>query len=287
MAIPVDAQGWLVPGQYGRIKVIQHPQTPKTSSLFSFLNGKPLGIVWHWAAGGYGSGLSNNVTNYMIAESNNEARKASWHFFVNKRGEIHQFAPLSRATWTTGTPGKLYDPSTPSEVRDTGDVNRATIGVELENAGVLLKAPNGGWYAWPYGIGAEGLSEDQARQKAEAGGISFKSAYMVDDSRAQAWRDGNTYDAWPDAQVEAAREMTRAIVGWAGWRDPRHIQYGHRTFHPKRDPGLLWMDGVLPQISQSVFGGGGSRTGSGGPGIGVAILGAAAGFGLVALLRKK
>jgi len=283
MAIPVDAQGWLVPGTNGRIKVIRHPQTPKTSSLFSFLNGKPLGIVWHWAAGGYGSGLSNDVTNYMISESANEGRKASWHFFVNKRGEIHQFAPLSLGTWTTGDAGKLYDPSVPSQVRDTGNVNRATVGVEMENAGVLLKAPNGGWYAWPYGVGAEGLSEDQARQKAAEGGISFKSGYRVDDSRAQAWRDGNTYDGWPDAQVEAAREMARSVAQWAGWQDPRHIHYGHRTFNPKRDPGLIWMDGVLPQIEQSIFG----RKGSGSGGSGVAVLGLIAGFGLVALFRRK
>lgn len=286
MAIPVDAEGWLSPGQYGTVRVVRQSRTPKTSSLFSFLNGKPLGIVWHWVAGGYGSGRSQDVLNYMILESGNTSRKASWHFFVGKDGSIHQFAPLSVATWTTGTPGKLYDPSTPSQVRDVGDVNRATVGVEMENAGVLLKGPDGNWYAWPYGIGAEGLSEEQARQKAAEGGISFKSAYRVDATRAEAWRDGNTYDRWPAPQVAAAEALSAAVAQWAGWRDSRHIQYGHRTFHPKRDPGLLWMDGVLPQISRRIFGGSAGGGGSG-AGAGSLLLGLAAGFGAVYLLRRR
>ena len=253
--IPIDAEGWLVPGQYGPVRVIRKEPTPKTSSLFSFLNKKPLGIVWHWAAGGFGDGMSNNVTNYMISESYNQDRKASWHFFINKRGEIYQFAPVSVASWTTGRPGDLYDPSIPSKLRKVGDVNRATVGVELENAGVLLKGPDGSWYAWPYGIGAEGLSEAQAREKAAAGRITFKGAHRVTPNRAAAWKgDGNTYDAWPEAQVLAAQEMARSVAAWAGWQSPRHLHYGHRTFDPKRDPGLLWMDGALPRIEQSIFG---------------------------------
>ena len=254
MAIPIDAEGWLVPGQYGQVRVIRHPLTPKTSTLFSFLNKKPLGIVWHWTGGGYGTGMSRDSTNYFIAESYNEGRRASWHFLITKDGEIHQFAPVSVATWTTGRPGDLFDPSLPSQVRKVGDVNRATIGVEMSNAGVLLQGPDGFWYAWPYGIGAEGLSEEQARAKAAAGGIAFKSAYRVNTDRAVAWKDGNVYDRWTPAQTQAAAEMSRAVASWAGWRDPRHLHYGHRTFDPKRDPGLLWMDGELPRIEQNIFG---------------------------------
>lgn len=281
MAIPIDAEGWLLPGQYGAVRVVRHPQTPKTSTLYSFLNKKPLGIVWHWTAGYYGSGKSRDSTNYFIAESYNENRRASWHFLITKEGEIHQFAPVSVATWTTGRAGDLYDPSLESGVRKTGDVNRATIGVEMANAGVLLKGPDGGWYAWPYGIGAEGLSEVQAREKAAAGGITFRSAYRVDASRARQWSDGNVYDAWPPAQVEAAQEMARAVASWAGWKDPRHLHYGHRTFDPKRDPGLLWMDGELPGIQRSIFGQGIDGAGPSASPSGPLLLLALAGAGFV------
>jgi hypothetical protein len=254
MAIPIDAQGWLVPGQYGSVKVIRHPPISKISALASDLNGKPLGIVWHWTAGGYGSGTGTESTNYFISESYNAAKKASWHFLINRRGEIHQFAPIYVGTWTTGSGGSLFDrvAGIPTS-RKFSDVNRATIGVELENAGVLLPY-QGAWYAWPYGIGAEGLSELQAREAAAAGKVAFKSAYKVDASRAVPWGDGNTYDRWPDLQILAAQEMSRAVAGALGWTDPERIHYGHRTFYSKRDPGLLWMDGVLPQIEKNIFG---------------------------------
>jgi N-acetyl-anhydromuramyl-L-alanine amidase AmpD len=292
MAIPIDAEGWLLPGQYGAVRVVRHERIPKTSTLYSFLNKKPLGIVWHWTAGYYGSGKSRDATNYFIAESYNENRKASWHFLITKDGEIHQFAPVSVATWTTGRPGDLFDPSLETQVRKTGDVNRATIGVELSNSGVLLQGPDGFWYAWPYGIGAEGLSEVQAREKAARGGITFKSAYRVDSNRAVKWNDGNVYDGWPLAQVQAAQEMARAVSSWAGWKDPRHLQYGHRTFDPKRDPGLLWMDGELSRIQQNLFGrsAGGREAGdsSGGSGTLIAsLLAAVVGVGAVYFLRRK
>lgn len=254
MPIPLDADGWLAPGQYGVASVIRHPKTAKTSTLYPELDGKPIGLVWHWTAGGYGAGTGNSLTNYMIAESYNDAKRASWHFFINKRGEIHQFAPVNVATWTTGAPGTLWSSAAgvpvPKPVRD---VNRATIGVELENAGVLL--PSGGkWYAWPYGIGAEGLSESQAREAAAAGKVAFKSQYEVVPSRAIQWSDGNTYDAWTPQQVFAAQELVRALRGPLGWTSPEQVDYGHRTFYSKRDPGLLWMDGVLPGIQDAVWG---------------------------------
>jgi hypothetical protein len=252
--IPVTSDGWLVPGTYGPVRVVRHEQTPKTMTLLPEMKNRPIGLVWHWAAGGYGTGLNNNVTNYMIDVSYNADRKASWHFFVNKRGEIHQFAPLTLGTWTTGTPGKLWDRVAGVPVyKSVSNVNRATIGVEMENAGVLL--PSGDkWYAWPYGIGAEGMSEAQAREAAAAGRISFQSQYAVDTDRAQRWADGNVYDRWPPEQVFAAQEMVRAISAYLGWEDPERINYGHRTFHAKRDPGLLWMDKELPVIQRNIFG---------------------------------
>lgn len=291
MAIPIDSEGWLAPGRYGNVTVIRHDLITKTTPYDAQIGGKPLGIVWHWAAGGYGAGHSNDVTNYTISESYNADRKASWHFFITKNGEIHQFAPVSIGTWTTGAGGKLYDPSLPSKERTMGNVNRATVGVETENAGVLLKGPDGHWYAWPYGDGAEGLSEVQARDKAAQGGIIFKSVYRVAPERAQAWSDGNVYDAWPAAQQQAAQEMARSVAAWAGWKDPRHIHYGHRTFYVKRDPGLLWMDGVLPSIERNIFGSAassGSAGGSAGSGkAGVALLGAALGFSAVYLFMRR
>lgn len=288
--IPITSDGWLTPGRYGSVTVVRHPQISKTSSLYATLGGKPLGIVWHWTGGNYGSGTGRASTDYMVATSYNDARKASWHFFINKSGEIHQFAPITVATWTTGAPGKLFDRVAGVPVtRDFDNVNRATIGVELDNAGILL--PQGGnWYAWPYSASAAGMSEADAKAAAQAGRITLDSRYRVDASRAQqAVSDGVTYDRWTAPQVDAARELSRTVAQALGWKDPAHIHYGHRTFHAKRDPGLLWMDEVLPRIERDVFSG---KTGTPAPvastsDLGALLGGAAVATGAYLLLKRR
>lgn len=254
MALPIDAQGWLIPGTHGGIKVIRHPQTPKTMPLAPDLKGKPLGMVWHWTGGGYGSGRDSGPTQWNIQASADPKHAASWNFYINRDGEIHQFAPASLGTWATGGPGTLWaKKGGVPYFRPIANMNWGTVAVELQNAGVLLPKGND-WYGWPYGSNASGMSEIGAREAALAGKINFDSRYKVDASRAVPWPDGNTYDRFTDPQINSAQELARTLAQYAGWQDPEHIHYGHRTFYVKRDPGLLWMDGVLPQIEKNIFG---------------------------------
>lgn len=275
--ISISADGWLVPGQYGSIKVFRHPQTPKTMPLESNLNGRPLGMVWHWTGGGYGSGMSSGGTEWNISASADPAHKSSWHFFINRAGEIHQFAPASIGTWATGGPGLLWTKKAGVPyLRPFVNVNNGTVAVELQNAGVLLPS-KGAWYGWPYGAEASRMSEIAARDAAKAGRIAMNSAYKVDSSRAVPWADGNVYDRFTDAQIFAAQELARALAQYAGWNDPEHIHYGHRSFYSKRDPGLLWMDGVLPTIERNIFGRTARTSGAAAAvsGVGAALVGAA------------
>lgn len=283
-----DSQGWLIPSSEPGMKVELY-STTKTSSLAESVNGRPLAVVWHWAAGGYGreEDTSPNVTAYMIKDKDDLSHRASWHFFINKRGEIYQFVPLNRASWTTGSGGKLWDRNAIGLPvwRDFSDVNRATIGVELENAGVLLKRGDT-FYAWPYGSGAAGLSEVQARKAAEEGKIQFQSQYAVDPRRAVRFSDGNYYDRWPPAQVRAVEALSRALAQALDWKDPERIHYGHRTFYTKRDPGLLFMEGVLPEVERRIWGkgAGGRAMPSSAPGLFLVL---AAGFGFWFWKRRR
>ena len=73
-----------------------------------------------------------------IAWSKNPVSQASWHFIIDRDGEISQQVPLERAAWHAGA--AMLPLMGASAVRT---VNSSTIGIELCNHGLLHQNPDG------------------------------------------------------------------------------------------------------------------------------------------------
>lgn len=220
--MPVTKDGWLEVAASGLPPVIRVPSVRSTGLDVT----KPLGIVWHWTAGvgktpKYATALAEEIRTYDKVKD----RAASWHFLVSRDGRILQSIPLTMGSWHVGRPGNIAG-------RMFGNINRCTVGVELENAG-QVKLHEGVWQAWPYD-GSAVLPEGRVTAHAS---------------------DGLDYDAFPEAQVQAAQRLLTELVLWAKW--PRDVcSYGHRDFDPTRktDPGPVWAENVLPRVLDGVFG---------------------------------
>jgi hypothetical protein len=285
MPLKFDAQGWLIPGSDPSIKVDKSVVTGKTYDTFSpLVGGKAAGIVWHWTGGSAdfkdGSDPAKNrmgmapwLKDYMLKEVVDPGRSASWNFFLDRHGTLFQHASIYKPTWTTcGNTLPVYKPVTENTgVMVPVHVNRALLGIEMENAGRLLKQGDN-WYRWPYYkqanescTGKSMCGEKEAEYNALSGKAKFEDAYRINPKRAITMPNGKTFDAYTQAQIKAATELARALKEALGWVSPKQIHYSHQQFVPKQkiDPGDLWMDGILPQMEVNVFG----RRASGGTSI--------------------
>lgn len=225
----VDAQGWLqaVPGGAR----VLHLPTVRTTPLGS---AGALGLVWH-ATGGIGSpGAAGRLAQRIQTYRRGVDRPASWHLLVGKDGTVYQSASVLVGTWHTGRPGVVAG-------RRLGNVNAATVGVELENAG-RLHVVAGRAYSWPYW-------RDAGRRRPDP-------RYALPASNVEK-HGGQPYDGFPALQVWAAAEIVDALRSFFGW-SREAAGYGHAMFAApsKTDPGLLWMEQRLPGILDELFGSG-------------------------------
>lgn len=298
MPLKFDAQGWLIPGSDPTITVDKSVVTGKTYDSYSKLvGGKPVGIVWHWTGGSADfkdgpdpaknkMGMAPWLKDYMVKEVVDPTRKASWNFFLDRHGTLFQHASIYKPTWTHGGYSRVFVPVS----GDTGvmspplDPNRALLGIEMENAGRLLKQGDN-WYRWPYFkqanetcTGRAMCGEKEAEANALSGKAKFQDTYIVNPKRAITMPNGKTFDAYTQAQIKTATELAKALKDALGWTSPKQLHYSHQQFAPKQkiDPGDLWMDGILPQMEVNVFG---RRAG----GSGVAVDSTAVVLGLAAL----
>jgi len=119
---------------------------------------------------------------------------------------VIQLVPFDRVAWHAGR----------SRWRGLEGLNRHSIGIELDNAGLLERAGNG-WQTW------------------------FKKAVPGDEIVEAAHRNDGVMRGWhayTEAQVEAAIACAQAIVGHYGLIDV----IGHDDIAPgrKTDPGLAF-----------------------------------------------
>lgn len=226
-----DEEGWLVT-EDGDSPVIRHP----TVRIYPLVVPAPLGIVWHWTGGRGGPGYAERLALRTRTYRRGVDRAASWHVLVAGDGAIYQSAPFSVGTWHVGRPGVIAG-------RRFGNVNRAAVGCELENAGRLRKLGDR-FYCWPYWSNPSAPMPERRPDPRCA----------VDAGRAVVVSGQGTFDAFPPEQEAAAARLLAALVKRFGWaRDA--CAYGHRDFTTnKEDPGPLWAGVVLPRVLDAVLG---------------------------------
>jgi N-acetyl-anhydromuramyl-L-alanine amidase AmpD len=200
-------------------------------------------LVWHTTGGIGGPRWSEALARRIQTYRRGVDRPASWHVLAARDGTLFQSAPLSNGTWHVGRSGTIAG-------HHFENINHATVGVELENAGPLVER-DGAFYAWPYWIEGDRRRPDP-RLRIEAARV-----------REHA---GITYDGFSVAQVTTAHELVAAIASVLHLDGPA-LSYAHADFAAplKTDPGRLWMEVELPKVLDGIGGtvrnvGGGSRT---------------------------
>lgn len=230
----IDEEGWLV-AQDGDPAVVRYPTVRRGPLAVP----APLGIVWHWTGGRGGRGFGEMLARRAQTYRRGIDRAASWHVLIAKDGAIYQSAPFWVGTWHVGRPGVLAG-------RRFANINRATVGCELENAGRLRNLGDR-FYCWPFWSNPGAPAHERRPDPRCA----------VDASRAMAVPGEGTFDDFPPAQVASAARMLAALVARFGW-SRQASAYGHDDFDGlrKEDPGPLWKRQRLPGVLDEIFGGG-------------------------------
>lgn len=227
----VDQEGWLLT-EDGDPAVVRHP----TVRTYPLVVPMPLGIVWHWTGGRGGPGYAERLAIRTRTYRRGVDRAASWHVLVARDGSIYQSAPFSVGTWHVGRPGVI-------DGRRFENINRATVGCELENAGRLRKLGER-FYCWPYWSNP-GAPRQERRPDPRC---------AVDVGRAVVVPGQGTFDAFTPEQEAAAARLLAALIAQFGWTRDACV-HGHREFTTnKEDPGPLWSGIVLPRVLDTIFG---------------------------------
>lgn len=243
----VDSSGWLEANASGLPEIVK---IPSVRTCLYDPPSVPMGLVWHWTGGRGGAKFAVGCAEEIRTYTAGVDRPASWHVMVCRDGRLVQSVSFDKGAWHVGRPGRIGQPP----VRDVGtgvwtvptgrlygNVNRGTVGVELENAGRLEKVGDN-YYCWPYW-----LHPDDANSGPD-------HRYEVAASRAQVC-EGQFYDNFPAEQEQAATRLLQALTIRYKW--PRAVSgYGHLMFDfpRKQDPGPLWLTDALPRIQDLVYG---------------------------------
>lgn len=162
---------------------------------------KPTCLVMHYTASSSESGAISWLCNPQA--------KASAHLVIGEAGSVTQLYPLNVRGWHAG----------PSSWGGKRDVNSFSIGIEMVNAGLLVKRGDGQY--------AEALSKKVVPAK----GVIL-AAHKNDKTHAVCG-----WDDYPDAQFRTTAEIARVIVETYGIVDKNLV--GHEDVCPgrKTDPG--------------------------------------------------
>lgn len=157
---------------------------------------KPLYLILHYTAG---LSAASAVSWFLDPRA-----KASAHLVIDRQGSAIQLMAFDRTCWHAGA----------SSWQGVDGLNGCSIGIEIVNAGKLVRGPGGRWQAWT----GQAVPEDQvivARHPAE--------------KQEAGW---HSYSA---EQVAAVAEIGAALHAAYGFRDV----LGHEDIAPGRkvDPG--------------------------------------------------
>lgn len=228
-ALRVDHRGWLL--SEGEAPLVKRFFTVRTSPL---LVPTPRGLVWHWTGGTggprYCERLARDVRQYRGG-----GPAPSWHLVIGADGALYQAAPFLEGTWHVGRPGAVGG-------QRFENVNRATVGVELENAGRLMQIGER-VYRYPYWARARG-----GAPKAPNPNLAVDRHRVIDVPGA------GLFDRFTLAQERTAALLIRALAKAYGLT-PEAFRYGHADFDAsqREDPGPVWMERHLPRALEAAF----------------------------------
>lgn len=217
------SKGWLDASDKPVIKAYPSGRFYKLST------DKPLGLVWHYSCPLWMGFKMAEETSKCITRNTDGA---SWHIMIARDGSVFQSVSFDKGSWHVGRRGKIAG-------RDFDNINRATIGVELENAG-RLKCVDKKYYTWPY---------------YKSGTRNPDPKLQIDSNRAVMVQGEGFFDSFTAEQVQSAQDLVAVLEKtYKIGRD--NFKYGHKDFDPdrKEDPGPIWNTTHLPKILTAVFG---------------------------------
>lgn len=155
----------------------------------------PTTIVLHYSSGSSPESIVKYLTDDKV--------KASAHLLITRQGKVYQMVDFNTVAWHAGV----------SKFMNRTDVNKFSIGIELENAGLLNKVDNS-FFTW---FMKEIPAEEVVERKNKKTGVS------------SYWQN------YPSKQIKKVNQVLKLL----------QIQYpikyvvGHDTIAPgrKRDPG--------------------------------------------------
>lgn len=167
----------------------------KNNQSFDKDNGLPDTVIMHYTAGSSAQSSVNHLTKHDV--------KASAHLVIGRSGEVFQLVPFDKIAWHAGI----------SRYGGREGFNKYSIGIEMDNAGLLKKVGHQ-YQAW------------------------FGTKYGESDVLHATHRNETTPQYWhtyTEAQWQVAREIVELIVNAY---DIREI-LGHEEISPgrKQDPG--------------------------------------------------
>ena len=182
--------------------------SPNSSGKFA---STPKIVVMHYTAGGSGRSSANWFRNRLAS--------ASAHVVIDRDGTVIQCVPFDKVAWHAGR----------SRWGSIVGLNRHSIGIELANWGPLQSAGS--------------ASRLTGRSCNSGSGWTSHTGVRVADPFMAAHRNGNPdgsrtaigWEAYPEAQMESARGVLRALIDKYGIDQI----VGHDDIAPvrKHDPG--------------------------------------------------
>jgi N-acetylmuramoyl-L-alanine amidase len=194
-----------------------------SARFYNLISPKPLGVVWHYSCPVWMGFKTAEQVSQCITKNINGA---SWHLMIDKSGSLFQSVSFNKGSWHVGKPGRIAG-------QDFVNINRATIGIELENAG-RLKLINGKYYTWPYFLEHEKEPDPKL---------------IISPDRVQHYKDNLFFDSFTNEQIESTKELVLALSKTYSI-SKNNFCYGHIDFDPdnREDPGPLWKFIHLPKI---------------------------------------
>ena len=157
---------------------------------------KPRFLVMHYTAG--------RSHDSSVAWMCNPAAKASAHLCIGRDGQVTQLASFDKVCWHAGK----------SDWHGLSGLNKHSIGIELDNAGVLQRGGDGAWHPW-FG-GTIPIADVVVASHAKGGG-------------ERGWHN------FPTVQIDAALAVAEALQDAYEFEDV--LGHDDISWDRKTDPG--------------------------------------------------